>query len=336
MATITGTSGDDRNPNELEGTGRADQIFGLAGDDTLIGFGGDDVLEGGAGADELFGSSGFDFASYRASNQGVAIRLDAFYAEGGEAEGDTLYSIEGLIGSRRTDYLYGDEVRNILRGEGGSDLLLGRAGNDQLSGGAGNDILIGEEGADDLRGDGGTDFALYYASDQAVTVNLQTGRGFGGDAEGDRFTSVEAVQGSPFADRITGNGANNLLRGEEGGDILAGGRGSDRFYLDGSYGSSANAPDQVLDFSHAQRDKLVAGDGKDDVPGFQAFKFIGTAEFTDVGQLRWHHENGDTIVEGNTAVKEGAEMVVVLHGHINLQAADFIFADIGFAPAIQA
>ena len=63
MATITGTTGDDKYPNEVEGTSVADQIFGLAGNDTLIGFNGDDELEGGTGADELFGSNGLDYAS---------------------------------------------------------------------------------------------------------------------------------------------------------------------------------------------------------------------------------------------------------------------------------
>ena len=137
MAIITGTNGNDKYPHELEGTDAADEIHGLAGDDTLIGFNGDDVLEGGVGADELFGSSGFDYASYRSSDQGVAIVLDSFGAEGGHARGDALYSIEGLIGSAWTDYLYGDSERNILRGEGGDDDLEGRAGNDRLEGGGG-------------------------------------------------------------------------------------------------------------------------------------------------------------------------------------------------------
>ena len=54
-----------------------------------------------------------------------------------------------------------------------------------------------------------------------------------------------------------------------------------------------------------------------------------------VGQLRWYQEGGDTIIEGNTAVKEGAEVRIVLDTLVNLQASDFIFGDIGFAPPIQ-
>jgi hypothetical protein len=54
-----------------------------------------------------------------------------------------------------------------------------------------------------------------------------------------------------------------------------------------------------------------------------------------VGQLRWYQQNGDTIIEGNTAEKQGAELTIVLDPLLTLQAADFIFADIGFAPPIQ-
>src|SRR4051794_41489360 len=100
MATITGTSGDDKYPNpEVNGTEFADQLFGLAGNDALIGFGGNDVLEGGAGADELFGSAGFDYASYKGSPAGVTVVLSYPYVLGGDAVGDHLYSIEGLRGS---------------------------------------------------------------------------------------------------------------------------------------------------------------------------------------------------------------------------------------------
>ena len=81
----------------------------------------------------------------------------------GEAQGDTLYSIEGVIGSDRTDYLYGGFDRDILRGEGSADYLNGSDGNDLLAGGSGSDILLGGAGADELRGDAGTDFAMYLS-----------------------------------------------------------------------------------------------------------------------------------------------------------------------------
>jgi hypothetical protein len=81
----------------------------------------------------------------------------------------------------------------------------------------------------------------------------------------------------------------------------------------------------------------VTSDGNDGVDGFEAFQFIGRSAFTDVGQLRWYQQDGDTIVEGDTsAATPGAELRLVLDPLVSLQASDFIFADVGFAPPIQA
>ena len=99
--------------------------------------------------------------------------------------------------------------------------------------------------------------------------------------------------------------------------------------------TSAEAPDRITDFSRTQGDKIVAGDANADVEGFQAFKFIGTGEFSAVGQLRWFQAGGDTIVEGNTDAAPGAELRIVLDPLVNLQASDFIFGKTGFTPPIE-
>jgi Ca2+-binding RTX toxin-like protein len=51
-----------------------------------------------------------------------------------------------------------------------------------------------------------------------VSVNLATGRGFGGTAEGDTYVSIENVYGSSFNDTITGNDGANELYGLDGND----------------------------------------------------------------------------------------------------------------------
>jgi Ca2+-binding RTX toxin-like protein len=223
MATITGTDASDA----LNGTALADQIFGLGGNDTLVGFGGDDMLEGGAGGDELFGSNGFDTASYAGSRAGVTVVLSGFLATGGDAAGDHLYSIEGLRGSAYADVLTGDEGRNVLSGGGGADSLNGAEGDDTLAGGDGNDRLFGGRGADELRGGDGADLAYYGVSDAGVTVDLATGQGLGGDAEGDRLTGVVNVEGSVLGDHLSGDAAGNRLLGGDGNDVIAGGSGND-------------------------------------------------------------------------------------------------------------
>ena len=54
---ITGTSGSD----DLEGTNRADKIWGLQGPDYIAGEGGSDDLYGGRGKDEVRGADGHDY-----------------------------------------------------------------------------------------------------------------------------------------------------------------------------------------------------------------------------------------------------------------------------------
>jgi streptogramin lyase len=107
------------------------------------------------------------------------------------------------------------------------DILNGLAGNDMLFGGSGNDTLIGGAGADTLIGGPGIDGADYSASPSAVNVNLFTGRGSGGDAQGDVLGGIENVIGSAFGDTLTGDNGNNTLIGGVGADTLTGGLGID-------------------------------------------------------------------------------------------------------------
>lgn len=326
MATVTGSNGRDN----LNGTELVDQIFGRGGNDTLIGFGGDDTLEGGAGADELFGSTGFDYASYKSSPTSVIVSLQGFYAANGDAEGDHLYSIEGLIGSRFNDALFGDDQRNVLRGGGGVDDLYGLEGNDRLEGGAGTDNLEGGAGADELLGGDGVDTASYANSLEAVRVDLANGKGFGGDAEGDRLSGIENALGSLYDDFIFGNNGANALQGFRGADNFIGGGGADRFvYLsaDDSSAFGTPTPDIISDFSHAQGDRidLRGVDANEQVDGNQAFRFIGQNEFTATGQVRFFHEDGATFVEANTTdTHPGADMLIKVESLLSLQAGDFL------------
>jgi serralysin len=327
MATITGTTGDDKYPNEVEGTSIADQIFGLAGNDTLIGFNGDDELEGGTGADELFGSNGLDYASYRNAAAGVITQLNYGYGAGGEALGDDYYGIEGLIGSAYRDLLIGDDERNVIRGEGGSDDLPGLGGNDLLDGGSGDDTLAGWAGADELRGGSGVDIAYYERSAQAVTVDLAAGKGFAGDAEGDTLLSIEGVFGSDFNDQLSGNAGANRLAGDLGADQLSGGGGADRFLYNHRSESTLATADRILDFNHSQADKIsLAGvDANEQATGDQAFRFVGQAQFTGAGQVRFYQQNNDTVIEANTTdATAGAEMRIVLDPLVSLQGTDFV------------
>ena len=80
------------------------------------------------GADVLHGGAGQDTASYRHSHAGVKVNLATAAVGGGHAQGDTLRSIEHLVGSRHVDTLFGDDGDNALHGLDGNDRLFGSGG----------------------------------------------------------------------------------------------------------------------------------------------------------------------------------------------------------------
>ena len=108
-----------------------------------------------------------------------------------------------------------------------ADILRGLGGNDMLFGGSGNDTLEGGPGADTLIGGSGMDTADYSASAAAVSVNLLTGLGSGGDAQGDVLGGIENIVGSAFNDTLTCDNGGNALDGRSGNDTLNGGAGND-------------------------------------------------------------------------------------------------------------
>lgn len=146
---------------ELRGSRFGDTLRGSdAGGEVLAGNGGGDILEGRDGADTLDGGAGFDFASYASSDGGVSVFLPRpgfNSATLADAAGDTLKSIEGLIGSAFADSLIGNDDRNELRGGAGKDLLSSLGGRDTLKGEAGADTLFGGLGRDLMNGGSGAD-----------------------------------------------------------------------------------------------------------------------------------------------------------------------------------
>ncbi|TCR69986.1 calcium-binding protein [Bosea sp. BK604] len=167
---LDGGAGDD----ELDGGGGIDTMFGGEGNDTfysrqgndfLYGGGGNDFLRAAEGADWIDGGTGFDYAIYTNWVKGVVVRLDVGMGVGGEAQGDTLVNIEGVIGSALQDFLIGDAGENVLFGQDGNDWLYGQGGADQLYGGNGSDQILGGSGADYLSGGAGNDQFWFLAAD---------------------------------------------------------------------------------------------------------------------------------------------------------------------------
>src|SRR5262245_10607662 len=142
------------------------------------------------------------------------------------------------------NFIYGTDDLDIIDEFGGlfgrvgatdgEDSIFGYGGDDWLYGGDGNDILQGGWGADKLFGGDDFDTANYGDSPVGVYVNLQSGKGYFGTAEGDLLFSIENLTGSWFNDSLVGNDYKNVLSGGWGNDGLEGNGGGD--ILDGGLG----------------------------------------------------------------------------------------------------
>ena len=247
--------------NAIAGRGN-DVVIGNEAVNRLEGRYGDDILEGGAGADTLDGGAGNDTVAYTESDTGVVVRLATNAGRNGHAEGDTLISIENIIGSAHNDNLGGDIGPNVLNGG---------AGNDGLWGSDGDDILVGGPGMDRFYGGHGQDTADYTDSPAGVTVRLHSLAAAGGDAEGDTFESLVDVsyidtggarqtESLPDVENLTGSAHNDVLAGDRRDNVIAGSAGDDILY-----GGPGGGDDIML--GNTGDDRLFGGHGRDRLDG---------------------------------------------------------------------
>ena len=256
----------------LDGGADDDVLYGDDGNDTLIGAAGDDQLTGGLGADVLRGGLGNDVyyvddagdnAQERAG-EGTDLVVSTLqnYRLGTNFENLNLGGTAGINGSGNDadNAIKGNAGSNILAGNGGNDIINALGGDDFVSGGAGDDNLEGGDGIDTLQFKLGAIGGV--TADLARTTRQQTGQG------NDLIRGFENVQGTSFADTLSGNaGANAILglegddtiRGRGGDDDLSGGAGADRFVFEAA---AVNGVDRIRDFVSGA-DKLVfyAADG---------------------------------------------------------------------------
>ena len=123
--------------------------------------------------------------SYYLSDEGVHVSLSPFLIGGnwgGDAEGDTLFSIENLSGSKYDDELYGNSQAN---------LLWGNEGNDVINGGGGGDQIYGGDGVDTVSYEGSPEGVSVWLKDSVGTIRRRP------------LDSIENVVGSAHADTLT-------------------------------------------------------------------------------------------------------------------------------------
>ena len=125
-----------------------------------------------------------------------------------------------LIAATGDDFLDGMAGDDIIIGGGGNDTLNGGGGNDYISAGDGNDIINGGSGGDRIDGGEGNDTVDFSDSEEGITVNLTSGTASGGDAEGDRLTNIENINGSSFNDTFIGAAGVHVINGGAGFDTI--------------------------------------------------------------------------------------------------------------------
>ncbi len=220
----------------LIGSAYADTLTGDSFDNFIQGMLGNDTVNGGAGNDTIVSGFGFDIIDGGADNDtlsfagttGGEIRLYTGSASGWANDWLTWHSnFENAVGSAYGDYIAGTNGDNIIEGGGGAD---------EMYGGTWSGYTFYDNPA-------AFDTLSYRSSDAGVTVNLATGTGSGGHAQGDVFAGFEGLVGSQFADTLIGSVKDNEFEGFGGADTFA--------FADG-FGT-----DTVLDFGVAGAEKDI-------------------------------------------------------------------------------
>jgi hypothetical protein len=113
-------------------------------------------------------------------------------------------------------------------------------------------------GADSIAGGSGRDRLVHDGIAAPIDIDLARSEAEGiGGAGSDQISGIEALTGTPFADRLAGNDGRNQLAGAGGDDVLTG-RGGDDF-LDGGEGDDALSGDLGRDIVDGGVGRDVAG-----------------------------------------------------------------------------
>lgn len=229
------------------------------------------------------GTDTLDFSGF-GNSQSIDLRAGSFSNVGGKTGNVSIALgtvVENAIGGSGNDTINGNEAANVLVGNGGADTIYGWGGDDTLDGGSGDDTLDGGAGKDQITGGEGFDFAAYLSS-TGITADLQFTSQNLGDAAGDRYVSIEGLQGGPSRDNLRGddgantlygNGGDDVLYGRGGDDNLFGGAGNDFLYGEDGSDSLYGGPGDDLLSGSAGNDYLNGGDGGDALNGDAGFDY---------------------------------------------------------------
>lgn len=234
--------------------------------------------------------------------------------------------------------------------EGGADHLAGGEGDDDLHGNGGDDWMDGGAGADKMDGGEGRDTVTYAVADAAVQVNLKSGKGAEGEADGDRYVSVENAHGSNYDDELRGDNGNNRLVGRNGedtiyglggNDLLIGGRGAD--LINGGSGVDTVEYDWSTSSVNVSLKEGVGSGGFAEGDVLKNVENINGSYFDDEltgnnGVNRLFGDEGDDILDGmsgNDILIGGLGADTLIGGKGNRDAAEYQDAERGVSVDLE-
>lgn len=153
-------------------------------------------IEGGP-ADDALTSHGASLGGF-AGNDVLDGRLVSFFFAGGGSGNDRI------LGSRGSDYLFGDDGNDTILAGAGGDYPEGGRGRDLLRGGSGDDEAVGNQGADRIFGGPGADMLEGRSANDLLVGGSGRDRAFGGpgnDTLRMRDQRADRVHGGRGADR---------------------------------------------------------------------------------------------------------------------------------------
>lgn len=303
------------------------------GDDELIGTAADDIFLIRRGMDRVVANYGDDLLKVDyAPLDMVAYARDWINADPSGYYQGIFYGAEGTSvafeGIDRITYI-GSNARNLL-----TVTLNGPAGDGKLKidGGGGQDSL-------ELYLDGPSGEIVQVLADGALSTRIGTFTGFerlavflggGGDSANGGANADYFYAGTGF-DRLRGGGGDDFLYGGRDPDELTGGTGADTFYYFRVSDSRGGNHDEILDFSHAEGDRIDLSriDANPFFERNQAFAFIGTRAFSGAsgsgGEVRQQVNGDGTITVQADRNGDGvADLTITVHADAPLVAADFV------------
>ncbi|WP_344469306.1 calcium-binding protein [Rhizomicrobium electricum] len=217
-----------------------------------------------------------------------------------------------------------------------------------MVGGAGDDVYYVDNIADVVSENSsqGTDWVFSSIASYTLAENVENlGVLAGSSATGNGLSNMivvlgaasTIVSGAGGSDSIVGGSGNDVLYGGEGNDTLSGGlgadavtggSGADRFAFNFSDLATGATHDTILDFSHAEGDRIVLSsiDADTGTLGSQHFSFVGGAAFSHhAGELHYVvNPSGGVIVQGDVNGDGVADFNLDVAGVASLTSSDFV------------